>query len=81
MEHTAGDRPHGGDERAGPRSENDQRRDLHGARQAEPVRLDRPARALPIRVLEESDQDGGSQKQREGRVAHTRPIGQIGRPA
>ena len=73
LEDAAGDCPDRGDQGTGPRTEDDQRRDLHCARKAQPVRLDRTAGALPIRVLEQRDQDRGSQKQRKGRVAHTRP--------
>ena len=43
--------------------------------------MDRSAQALAIGVLEEADEDRGSEKQRQGRVPHKAPIGHAGLPA
>jgi hypothetical protein len=81
VEEPGGDRPHGGNEPGPPGPEQDHRGDLDGARQPESVRMHRSAQPLAVEILEQPDEDRGSEKQRQGRMPHRGSIGRIAWPA
>jgi hypothetical protein len=66
-----------GDEGGPPGAEHDHGPDLDGARDPKPVGMDRSTQALAVGVLEQPDENRGSQEQRQGGVAHTASIGRI----